>query len=432
MRRNLLCMVLMTFSIVTLGCGGKRVKTVPDDPVQKHKDEFLLRYGFFVTREEKVSYYKDSLGVVGKENEIFKGLKTIEDVDKFIEVFWKQRDPNPNTPENELKDSIDKRIQDIEDEIFASDPDIPGTLFARNGGLKGELAHVYLFYGRPSYSARLSEGRSHVELMVWYYFDVRDKPLFRFLFYKNYGSTHLFTKHISVISQEYLFDPVMSPLKEISNRIASTPQELYEIWQELELEDINWAFRAALIEFSYYYDINIWDALKAPRPAALTAVRFKPTILGQPDDLTGREFINSSYNSFIPAKLRITKDNHPSFTLSIGYADVDWEINGQNAEFVSDLRISFQNKTTKKIKEFSVRFKAAKTREEVEVKKRNAVIMEIPLDNIQNFAQLEQPRQTLHQLIDQLEPGTYIVNVDLQHAVTKKRAGGWREEIVIN
>ena len=57
--------------------------------------------------------------------------------------------------------------------------------------------------------------------------------------------------------------------------------------------------------------------------------------------------------------------------------------------------------------------------------------MEILLDDILNFAQIAKPQQTLGQLIDNLEPGHYIINVDLRHAVTKKSAGGWREEIII-
>ena len=96
-----------------------------------------------------------------------------------------------------------------------------------------------------------------------------------------------------------------------------------------------------------------------------------------------------------------------------------------------DLRISFQNKTIKNIKEFSVRLLNVKSRQEVEIKKRNSVIMSIPLDGIQNFARPEKPQETLRQLVDSLEPGTYIVNVDLRHPVTKKSAGGWREEITV-
>lgn len=444
--RNLISiLVVIVCSFLILGCAGKRVKIDSNDPVERYKQGFLERYGFFVTNKEIVSYYQDVLGIVGKEKEIFENLKTIGDVDKFTEVFLKVRDYDPNTPENEFKDEKDQRIQDIKNEIFSADPDIPLTRFDRNGGLKGDLAHVYLLYGTPHFKAKLSQDTYHVELMVWYYFDVQGKPIFKFLFYDNYGSVRLFKKHI-LGRPDDLFDPLMSPLKEISDRFINTPEELYGVWRELELQDPERVFIGALLQFSYYSDVIIeggndkrLGALDPPRPAALTAAKFKPTISGQPDDLTGREFFNSVYHSFIPAELEITKNNRPSFTLKAGYTAVDWEVKGDNAEFVLDLRISFQNKVTRSMKEFAVRFSKIKPRDEVETKRKSAkingvkipIVMNIPLDNLPNFARPEEPRQTLHQLIDGLEPGDYIVNVDLRHPVTKKSAGGWREEIMI-
>lgn len=424
-------------SLLILGCGGKRIKVDPNDPVWKYKQEFLLNYGFFVTNKEAVSYYKDALGVVGKENEIFNDLKTVGDIDKFTEAFLKVRDPDPNTPENEFKDTIDQRIQDIKNEIFAGDTDIPLTRFDRNGRLKGDLAHVYLLYGMPHFKAKLLQGTYHVELMVWYYFDAQGKPMFKFLFYNNYGTVRLFKKHM-VGSPDQLFNPLGSPLKEISNRFVNTPEELYDVWRELELQDPELAFIGALLQFSYYSDVVIeggsdkrLGALDPPTPAGLTAAKFKPTILGQPDDLTGREFINSSYSSLIPAELIITKDNRPSFSIVLGYKDIDWEVKEDKAEFVLDLRISFQHKITKSIKEYSVRLSSVKTREEVKLKARNSVTLKVSVDDIKNFAQPEEPRQTFHQLVESLEPGIYVVNIDLRHPATKKSAGGWREEIVI-
>ncbi len=425
--------------------GSASAKVNPNDPVEKAKQEFLLRYGFFITSNKEVSYYKDSLGVVGKENQIFKNLKTVESVNKFIEVFMKVRDPNPITPENEFKELIDQRISDINGEIFASDFDIPGTRFANAGGLRGDMAHVYLLYGAPHYKEKLRETNHRTELMVWYYFDFQGKPIFRFLFYNDFGTTHLFKNYLSFINYDTLFDPQASPLRVISNRPAiSDPEELYQLWQELEQDDVEWIFRAALFEFSYYPDVVIQGgskkglgALDPPEPIALTAVRSKPNILGQPNNLDGREFIHSPYNSFVPAKLTISKDNRPSFTLDILYKDVDWEIKGENAETSLELRISFQNKETKDLKEFLVRLTILKPRKEVEDKRGDeskgipSVHMIIPLDNVQNFARPAEPKSNLRQLIDNLKPGNYVVNVDLWHAVTKKRAGGFREEIVI-
>ncbi len=445
MRKHLFFAVLMTFSVVAVGCAGKQIRVDPNDPVWKYKQEFLLKYGFFVTKKEIVSYYQDSLGVVGKENEIFNNLTTIEDVDKFVEVFMKVRDPNPGTPENEFKDEKDQRIRDIENEIFA-----PEMFFNSAGGLKGDLAHVYLYYGAPNQISKAQNMSRVADLMGWVYFDHNQKPLFVFLFYdKDFG--HKLFKRYSGIDSPAIY---MERLKEVAKFYPTSPDDYVEIEREIIQNDYERVFWFALVynQFSSYIDVVIengnnnknpkkrtFGALDPPEPAALTAERAKPIILGQPGDLTGREFLNSARHSLILAELQITKNERPSFTISIGYTNVDWEIKGENAEFVLDIRISFQNKETRALQEFSARLPYQRPREEIEKKRKGInvngvlfpVIMNILLDNIQNFAQVEEPRQTLRQLIDSLEPGTYVVNVDLRHPVTKKSAGGWREEITI-
>lgn len=430
MARKFFITASMILVVISLGCGGKRVKAGPTDPMEQYKEEVLLRdYGFFVTSEERKQ---------------LRTIKTIAEVDIFVHRFWwgdkalklPSRDPDPNTPEHELKNTIDSRIQDIKNEIFSGDSDIPLTRFDRNGGVKGDLAHVYLLYGMPHFKAQLPRGANHVELMVWYYFDLRGKPLFKFLFYDNYGTVRLFRHY--TMGQESLFDPLASPLKEISNRFVINQEQLYELWLELEQKDPERAFIGALLQFSYYSDIVLegggskkFGALDPPKPAALVVAKFKPSVLGQPDDLTVREFISSRYNSLVPINLVISKSDRPAFYLQFGYADIDWEVKGEQAEFVLDLRISFQNKKTKGIREFLVRLSKVKPRSEVDQKRGGPVTMGVSLDSILNFAQAGESQQTLRQLIDNLDPGTYVVNVDLRHAVTKKSAGGWREEITI-
>lgn len=426
-----------------VGCGGKKIKIDPNDPFLKAKNDFIDRFGFFITNEEKKKGYPDLPEPIGSFNKIV----TLAELDKFTQHFLKIRDFDPRTPQNEFEELINKRVDDIRSEIFASDIDIPGTIFSKNRGLRGELAQVYLLYGMPHRKDKLVETNAHVELIVWYYFDVKNKPIFKFLFYQDGGRFRLFKKHIPMPSLEGLVDPLTSPLKDISNRMANTSEELYEIWQELEREDPEWIFRSALLQFSYYDDVNIHDSLKAPEPVSITALRFKPVILGQPGDLTGRTFINNRFNSFIPAKFRISGNDRPSFFLSTAYSDIDWEIKDGKAQLSLSVRISFQNKKTHDIKEFVVVINTSKTVKEVEEKVKGLevqsqsngivtaeilkVTMEIPLDNVQNFASTAKSGTTLKDLILSLEPGEYMVNTDLWHPVTKKSASGMRKEIII-
>ena len=113
MNKQIVSFSLLLVGLLSVGgCAYGGVKPVtqptkPVDPVVQAKEEFIKNYGFLITKKSEVSYYQESLGVVGKENKIFEGLKTIDDLDKFAEIFWKVRDTDPNTPENEFKKEVD-------------------------------------------------------------------------------------------------------------------------------------------------------------------------------------------------------------------------------------------------------------------------------------------------------------------------------------
>ena len=55
--------------------------------------------------EEEVVYI-----ITPKERDVFLQLQTDREREIFIKAFWKQRDPNPNAPENEFKEEHNRRI----------------------------------------------------------------------------------------------------------------------------------------------------------------------------------------------------------------------------------------------------------------------------------------------------------------------------------
>src|SRR3990172_9621503 len=55
--------------------------------------------------EEDVAYI-----IAKREREVFLLLDTVEDRNRFIEVFWERRDPDRATPENEFKIEHYRRI----------------------------------------------------------------------------------------------------------------------------------------------------------------------------------------------------------------------------------------------------------------------------------------------------------------------------------
>lgn len=440
-----LFVALVLFGLIASGCAGKRInfEPKPDDPLFAEKNEFYDRYFRFVTENEKKIGYPE-LGI-----RPFGEIDDSEELNKFINNFWKIRDTDPNTPENEFKVNIDQRIRDIQNEALFS----YGVNFGANGGLRGDMAHVYLFYGLPNCSdciQKLSQSGTHNDLMVWYYFDQFGRARFRFLFYEKYGPMRVFKNYMPIPRFEDLFNPLMSPLKEISNRPAPSPQDLYDLWFELERDDPQHVFRAALLEFSIYSDVvieggngkNRFGALDSPEPVSLTAARYRPTVIGQPEDLTKLEFVNGRFKSFIPALFRIgvyTNVSPYAYAL-FKYGDLDWEIKSdKDAECLLLLRISFQNKDTKEIKEFlsgvilslnkDYLDKNNLTAKEFIQKNKNSYLPPVMFAQLINHATSSQG--TLADLLKGLEPGTYVVNVDLRHEVTKKSAGGWREEVIV-
>jgi hypothetical protein len=56
--------------------------------------------------EEEVVYI-----MLDKERDVFLTLETVEERNYFIDAFWRKRDPNRATPENEFKDDHYRRIE---------------------------------------------------------------------------------------------------------------------------------------------------------------------------------------------------------------------------------------------------------------------------------------------------------------------------------
>ena len=76
--------------------------------------------------------------ITNEEKKAFKALATDEERENFIEQFWRRRDPNPDTEENEYRDEYYERIA-YANEHYASG--IPGW--------KTDRGRVYIAWGKP-------------------------------------------------------------------------------------------------------------------------------------------------------------------------------------------------------------------------------------------------------------------------------------------
>jgi GWxTD domain-containing protein len=88
--------------------------------------------------------YKDWLDkdvtyiITDEERKAFKKLETDEEREHFIEEFWRRRDPDPDTDENEYREEYYERIA-YANEHYASG--IPGW--------KSDRGRIYIMYGKP-------------------------------------------------------------------------------------------------------------------------------------------------------------------------------------------------------------------------------------------------------------------------------------------
>lgn len=131
------------FAIATL-CAGlaalAAMAQVPDNskPGQDVNDKVRK-----VTPELKDAYKKWLQNdvpylITDEEKKAFKALATDEERENFIEMFWRRRDPNPDTEENEFREQYYERIA-YANEHFASG--IPGW--------KTDRGRVYIMHGKP-------------------------------------------------------------------------------------------------------------------------------------------------------------------------------------------------------------------------------------------------------------------------------------------
>src|SRR6266478_7764516 len=88
--------------------------------------------------------YKDWLDkdvayiITDEERKAFKKLATDDERERFIEEFWRRRDPDPDTDENEFKEEYYERIA-YANEHFASG--MPGW--------KSDRGRIWIMYGKP-------------------------------------------------------------------------------------------------------------------------------------------------------------------------------------------------------------------------------------------------------------------------------------------
>ncbi|OGN11811.1 MAG: hypothetical protein A3C69_00420 [Candidatus Yanofskybacteria bacterium RIFCSPHIGHO2_02_FULL_43_12] len=278
-----------------------------------------------------------------KEMEAFHKLQTDEERQAFQDKFWLERDTNPTTPENEYKQEIDERIDDIANERFLNTPGVFGLLFRSNGGFRGDMAQTYLLHGEPDAMDTI-EGRSFVPMMLWVYANPENGNIrYAFLFYQK-GGRGLFKLFFQGFYRMNpcgaIYEVATLRLYGLVSSSQDCPDDLNRVYNDIYsttgrggILDGN-IFTWALFNFSQDGSVSQETALDPPKPALETAKQSNARVVGEAVKLTGTagtDFILASCKeckSFMPAELRLGK----RFTISGPWKNFDWTVKGEYLE----------------------------------------------------------------------------------------------------
>ena len=105
--------------------------------------------------EEEVVYI-----ITPKEKDVFLQLESDREREIFIEAFWKQRDPDPLTPENEFKVEHYKRIAYANQYLGKEGP---------GAGWRSDMGRFHILLGPPQQIERYENVSEIYPVVIWFY-----------------------------------------------------------------------------------------------------------------------------------------------------------------------------------------------------------------------------------------------------------------------
>src|SRR5256714_12063576 len=134
-RSGRLAVALLTLVYaVPAGLAQKKNSEKTQDPTEKTRNvKAELNKAYKDWLEKDVAYI-----ITDDERKAFKKLETDDERERFIEEFWRRRDPDPDTDENEFREEYYERIA-YANEHYASG--IPGWMTDRG--------RIYITWGKP-------------------------------------------------------------------------------------------------------------------------------------------------------------------------------------------------------------------------------------------------------------------------------------------
>ncbi len=169
--------------------------------------------------EEEVFYI-----ISPREKSVFQQLNSDRERDLFIEAFWNQRDPTPNSPTNEFKQEHYRRIN-YANQFFGRSTAKPGW--------RTDRGRIYIILGEPRDILRTSERSELHPTETWFYQGLTQlglPPAFHLIFYRRgaTGEYRLYSPLVDgpqMLMTQYRGDPrdyitANQALKELDSELA--------------------------------------------------------------------------------------------------------------------------------------------------------------------------------------------------------------------
>ncbi len=132
--RLAVALLSLTFALPSGLAQKKKANDQGQDPSQRQRNvKPELKKAYKDWLEKDVAYI-----ITDEERKAFKKLVTDDERERFIEEFWRRRDPDPDTDENEFREEYYERIA-YANEHFASG--VPGW--------KTDRGRIWIMYGKP-------------------------------------------------------------------------------------------------------------------------------------------------------------------------------------------------------------------------------------------------------------------------------------------
>jgi GWxTD domain-containing protein len=161
--------------------------------------------------EEEVVYI-----ILPVEKDVFLKLDTDRERERFIDAFWKHRDPNPATPENEFKTEHYRRLNYV-NHFFGRETPKPGW--------RTDRGRIYILLGEPN-DIRRFEGKSMTyPAEIWFYQGKTDLGLpagFNLVFFQKGGS-----------GEYKLYSPLQDGPQALMTSYSGDPLDYQQAYQQL-------------------------------------------------------------------------------------------------------------------------------------------------------------------------------------------------------